>query len=150
MEALDDLALLQEQGKTILQIDLSAVSKSAFDDGGPAYRLLDAMLSVHEHEALDGFRGAPRIMLALLVRLAALSSVQKQGGGSKMLKVKREGTELPFRTFVGSDGTTYLVFRSSDGAFHVFAEVEAKQAARECGAEELANTRQMWESLWNK
>jgi hypothetical protein len=35
-----------------------------------------------------------------------------------------------------------LVFR--------FAEVEAKQAARECGAAELANTRQMWESLWEK
>jgi hypothetical protein len=42
------------------------------------------------------------------------------------------------------------VFRSLEGSFHVFAEIEAKQAARECGAEELANTRQMWESLWGK
>jgi hypothetical protein len=67
-----------------------------------------------------------------------------------MLKDKREGTELAFKTFVGSDGTRYLVFRSLEGSFHVFAEVEAKQAARECGAAELANTRQMWESLWGK
>ena len=67
-----------------------------------------------------------------------------------MLKDKREGTELSFKTFVGSDGTRYLVFRSLDGSFHVFAEVEAKQAARECGAAELANTRQMWESLWEQ
>jgi hypothetical protein len=67
-----------------------------------------------------------------------------------MLKDKREGTGLAFKTFVGSDGTRYLVFRSLDGSFHVFAEVEAKQAARECGAAELANTRQMWESLWEK
>jgi hypothetical protein len=67
-----------------------------------------------------------------------------------MLKDKREGTELAFKTFVGSDGTRYLVFRSLEGSFHVFAEVEAKQAARECGAAELANTRQMWESLWEK
>ena len=67
-----------------------------------------------------------------------------------MLKVKREGTELAFKSFVGSDGTPYLVFRSLEGSFHVFAEVEAKQAARECGAAELANTRLMWESLWEK
>jgi hypothetical protein len=67
-----------------------------------------------------------------------------------MLKDKREGTELQFKTFVGSDGTRYLVFRSLEGSFHAFAEVEAKQAARECGAAELANTRQMWESLWEK
>lgn len=31
-----------------------------------------------------------------------------------------------------------------------FVEVEAKQAARECGAEEGANTRQMWESIWKQ
>lgn len=67
-----------------------------------------------------------------------------------MLKDKREGTELAFKTFVGSAGTRYLVFRSLEGSFHVFAEVEAKQAARECGVAELANTRQMWESLWEK
>jgi hypothetical protein len=67
-----------------------------------------------------------------------------------MFKEKREGTDLAFKTFTGSDGTRYLVFRSLEGSFHVFAEVEAKQAARECGAEELANTRQMWESLWSK
>jgi hypothetical protein len=67
-----------------------------------------------------------------------------------MLKDKREGTTLAFKTFVVSDGTHYLVFRSLEGSFHVFAEVEAKQASRECGATELANTRQMWESLWEK
>ena len=67
-----------------------------------------------------------------------------------MLKDKREGTELGFKTFVSSDGIRYLVFRSLEGSFHVFAEVEAKQAARECGAAELTNTRQMWESLWEK
>jgi hypothetical protein len=67
-----------------------------------------------------------------------------------MLKDKREGSELGFKTFSGRDGTRYLVFRSLEGSFHVFAEVEAKQAARECGAAELANTRQMWESLWNQ
>jgi hypothetical protein len=27
---------------------------------------MEAMLSVHEHEGMDGYRGAPRIVLALL------------------------------------------------------------------------------------
>ena len=67
-----------------------------------------------------------------------------------MLKDKREGYGLPFKTFVAADGTRYLVFRTEQGSFHVFAEVEAKQAARECGAAELANTRQMWEALWEQ
>ena len=61
---------------------------------------------------------------------------------------KRNGSQLGFKVFVGKDGTRYLVFRSLEGSFHVFVEVEAKQIARECGAAELSNTRQMWESLW--
>lgn len=65
-----------------------------------------------------------------------------------MLKDKREGTELAFKAILGSDGTRYRVFRSLGGSFHVFTEVEAKQAARQCGAAELANPQQMWESLW--
>jgi hypothetical protein len=72
-----------------------------------------------------------------------------RSGGTCMLKDKRGGTELAFKTFLGHDGTRYLVFPLLDGSFHVFAEVEAKQAARECGAAEGANTRQMWESLWS-
>ena len=66
-----------------------------------------------------------------------------------MLKPKRDGTELGFKTFVANDGSTLLVFRSLEGSFHVFTEIEAKEAARMCGSEELANTRKMWESLWN-
>lgn len=67
-----------------------------------------------------------------------------------MLKGKREGSELAFKTYTANDGTRYLVFRSLEGSFHVFTEVEAKQAARDCGAPELTNTRQMWEFLWEK
>ena len=66
-----------------------------------------------------------------------------------MLKEKREGRSLEIKTFAGQDGNHYLVLRTLDGSFHTFVEVEAKQAARECGAAEGANTRQMWESIWN-
>ena len=52
-----------------------------------------------------------------------------------MLKDKRGGTGLEFKAFDGADGRSYLVFKSLEGSFHAFAEVEAKQAARECGAD---------------
>jgi hypothetical protein len=63
-------------------------------------------------------------------------------------KGKRTGTELNMRTFRGKDGTTFLVFRTAKGSFHAFAETEAKQAARDCGASIEGTTRQMWGSLW--
>lgn len=65
-----------------------------------------------------------------------------------MLKKKKKGFGLEAKTFDGKNGGCYLVFRSLDGSYHAFAEVEAKQAARECGATEGPNTRKMWERLW--
>jgi len=65
------------------------------------------------------------------------------------VKKKREGLGLEMKTFSGKDGNSYLVFRTSAGAFHVFMEVEAKEAARQCGASEEKNTRSMWASIWN-
>jgi hypothetical protein len=62
-------------------------------------------------------------------------------------KMQRFGLEI--RSYAGRDGTTYIVFRTSGGSFHAFAEVEAKQAARECGVKREGTTRQMWESLWS-
>jgi hypothetical protein len=64
-------------------------------------------------------------------------------------KEKRRGFGLDIRTFKGSDGATYIVFRTGTGAYNVFKEVEAKEAARQCGATPGQNTRQMWGDLWN-
>ncbi len=64
------------------------------------------------------------------------------------VKKKREGLGLEMKTFSGKDGNSYLVFRTSAGSFHVFMEVEAKEAARQCGATEEKNTRGMWAALW--
>ncbi len=67
-----------------------------------------------------------------------------------MLKDKREGTQLGFKAFDGADGRRYLVFRTVDGSFHAFVEVEAKEVSRQCGAAEGTNTRTMWESIWDR
>ena len=66
------------------------------------------------------------------------------------LKDKRSSFGMQTRTFRGADGKTYLVFLTTKGSYHVLVEVEAKEAARQCGAKELSNTRAMWESLWKK
>ena len=63
------------------------------------------------------------------------------------MKPKMRGLGLTIRTFQGESGTTYLVFRTKAGAFHVFSEIESKEAARDCGVKE-GTTHQMWETLW--
>jgi hypothetical protein len=67
-----------------------------------------------------------------------------------MLKAKRDRSRLGFQVFDGEDGNRYLVFRSLDGSFHVFTEVEATEAAKQCGAVDKGNTRSLWESLWEE
>lgn len=72
-DALDAYQRRRAKGLRFLTIDLEAVDKVVFNGGGPAYRLLNAMISVEREESYDGSRGAPRLLLAALVRLAELS-----------------------------------------------------------------------------
>lgn len=72
-DALDRLYQLREEGQTQLILDLAKIQEVAYDGDGPAYKLMDAMLSVKEHEGWEAFRGAPRVMLALLIRLEEVS-----------------------------------------------------------------------------
>jgi esterase/lipase superfamily enzyme len=65
-------------------------------------------------------------------------------------KKKKKGYGLEMKTFHGRDGATYLVFRTRQGAFNAFLEVEAKDAARQCGATREGTPRQMWGALWSK
>lgn len=72
-EAIDRFYEQRQQGVRQLVIDLDAIDKTLYDGDGPAYRVLEAMLSVHEHEGMDGCRGAPRVVLALLQILSEQS-----------------------------------------------------------------------------
>jgi len=71
-------------------------------------------------------------------------------GKGDTMKEKKQGVNLQIRSFTGSNGKQYLVFRTPTGAYNVFAEVEAKEAARDCGCTVTGNTRKMWESLWKQ
>ena len=76
-EALEQFQRLQEDDQTQITLDITAILRVAFNGDGPAYKLMDAMVSVYEHEGMDSFKGAPRVMLALLVRLQELSRSHK-------------------------------------------------------------------------
>lgn len=75
-DALDQYYEKRDSKDTKITIDLTAVTEAAFSGDSPAYKLLDAMQSVWEHEGYDGCRGAPRVMFALLMKLAELSESQ--------------------------------------------------------------------------
>jgi hypothetical protein len=64
------------------------------------------------------------------------------------LTAKRKGVGLEMKSFTGASGTAYLVLRTGPGSYHVFAEVEAKEAARDCGSTKGANTRSEWNEIW--
>ena len=75
--------------------------------------------------------------------------------GSKLIMaeitLKRDGYALEMKTFKSSDGkNSYLIFKESDGKYHSFVEVEAKDAAIHCGSQLSRDetTRQHWDSLW--
>jgi hypothetical protein len=73
-DALEQFNQLEQTGcKKQFNIDIKKLLEVIYDDTGPAYKLMEAMVSVHEREREDDYRGAPRVLLALLVRLEELS-----------------------------------------------------------------------------
>jgi hypothetical protein len=64
-----------------ITLDLDAIERALFEADGPAYRLMEAMASVKEHEGWEGYRGAPRLVLALLERLDEISKVGAEKAG---------------------------------------------------------------------
>ncbi len=66
IEALERFLTAKETGQRTITLDLDMVEEAVFNGDGPAYKLIDAMASVKEHEGWDGFRGAPRLVLAVL------------------------------------------------------------------------------------
>jgi len=80
-DALEAYYLRRDSADTRITIDLKTITEAAFSGDSPAYKLLDAMRSVWEHEGWDGCRGAPRVMFALLMRLADLSETTKPANG---------------------------------------------------------------------
>jgi hypothetical protein len=76
-EALESYHQLRKRRRRLV-IDLEQIEREIVNGDSPAYHLVDAMHSVHVHDGSDGYRGAPRLVLALLGKLAELSTERKQ------------------------------------------------------------------------
>ena len=82
--------------------------------------------------------------------ISHLPEANRKGGAGMKGDVKKVGLGLEVKTIKGKSGRPYLVFRTQDGNFHIFREVNAKKAARDCGAGLAANDRGLWQSVWKK
>lgn len=56
----------RDAGEQTITLNIKAIEEVISNGDGPAYRLMKAMASVIEHEGHEGYRGAPRLTLALL------------------------------------------------------------------------------------
>jgi len=64
-------------------------------------------------------------------------------------KSKRSDFAVEMRTFTGKKtNVTYLVMKNKR-AYHVFSEIEAKDAARDCNpSRQKGNVVKMWDEIW--
>lgn len=72
-DALEDFYAFQDSGGDQINLDLNAIRNVVYNGDGPAYKLMEAMVSEWKTGGMEGHRGAPRILLALLMRLQELS-----------------------------------------------------------------------------
>jgi hypothetical protein len=63
---------------------------------------------------------------------------------------KRKGFRVETKAFNGSSGTSYVVYRTPKGSYHVFMEVEAAAAAEDCGAPKKGGARTKWQAIWDR
>jgi hypothetical protein len=64
--------------------------------------------------------------------------------------VKRSDVRLEIKTFSGRK-CDYLVITAGDGKYHVFAEVQAKETATDCGCKldpRRSTPATMWKERW--
>lgn len=75
-DGLESYYKLRDSGADSIKIDLHALEEQIFNGDSPAYKLVEAMFSVKELEGWEGYRGAPRLVLALLAKLNGQCSLQ--------------------------------------------------------------------------
>ena len=71
---------------------------------------------------------------------------------AKTFNVKPSPSAIGVKAFQGKKGSTYIVMKTGN-EFHVFVEVEAKEAASDCGcnlSHKGHSPTQMWMQLWKK
>jgi hypothetical protein len=93
-EALDRYVRRRKRRRKVT-IDINRMEAVIYrGDVSPAYRLMDAMCSVREHEGDEGYRGAPRLVLALIQLLSEIDARGNDDGDRlEVLAASRQGHE---------------------------------------------------------
>lgn len=68
-DALNEFYRRNQSSEFTISIDMKQLEKVVYSSDGPAYKLLEGMCSVNEHEGAEGYKGAPRLLLGLLTEL---------------------------------------------------------------------------------
>ena len=76
--ALDRFYEARVGGKQRITIDLDKIDRNMYASDGPAFRLMEAMVSVRQDEGEDGYRGASRLVFALLQILGETSEADTE------------------------------------------------------------------------
>ena len=80
--ALDRFGERMQNGQHELTLDLREVQSYIYDGGSPAYELMEGMHSVWRDESMEGAKGAPRLVFALLQLLSEHSAANRGTGGA--------------------------------------------------------------------
>jgi hypothetical protein len=98
-DGLDLFYRLRESGRQTITLDLAAIEEAAFQRDSVALKLMEAMVSVFETEDSESWRGAPRILMALL---AHLSEVEPRGAERNRITANVDDQPQPGRSVLSS------------------------------------------------
>lgn len=128
-EALDQFQKLQKDGIQEIVLNLNAIQEVIFNGDGPAYKLMDGMISVKEHEGMEGCRGAPRLVLALLVRLRELSERAPKVRTDALAKLDEVGFREIGEWFIEAEKPHYKLtaLNSAKNVLYAFVVGETPQ-----------------------
>ena len=123
-EALEQFDQLRNIG--FVELDLFAIQEAAFLENGPAFKLMEAMVSVWQCEAAEGYRGACRVLLATLVRLQELTHPFRRDAveflnqyrklDRRCILAMRQGTPDEKRQAIASFMSVYGIARNFPGS----------------------------------